>query len=83
MTARSIGERIKKSSSLDRRKAIALEWQAAWKSDNDITIHLLERAIGEGRMGEAGHLLGQLKTLTEKRLGALPNVIEKLADDDI
>jgi hypothetical protein len=65
------------------RREIALDWAANWRRDHEQTLRMLERAVGIGRLQDAGQYLGQLKALNEKAMSALPRVIERLTDDDV
>lgn len=80
---RAIGERLKRASSLALRRQIAHDWLANWLRDYDQTLRRLETALQRGSIGEAGQLLSQLKALNDKRFGAMPNLIDKLCDEDI
>lgn len=80
---RSVGERMDKHKTLSARRETALDWAANWYADHLDTIHNLERALGAGDVALAGRYCGQLKTLHGKALGALPRVIDRLADEDI
>lgn len=79
----SIGERLKKAKSLEARVEIALDWTENWVSDHDKTLSLIKSALIKGDVKAAERYLHQLKTLNEKRFSALPNLIDKLADEDI
>lgn len=65
------------------RREIAHDWQANWKQDHDAEIEAIERALQLGLVQEAGQALGRLKSLSDKRFGAMPRVIDSLSDDDI
>lgn len=80
---RAIGERLKRAGTLKVRREVALDWAANWMRDHDDTLARLERAVGQGRMAEAGQLVGQLKALNDKAMSALPRVIDALADEDM
>jgi hypothetical protein len=56
---------------------------ANWMEDHDDTIRKLETCLSRGQIAEAGQHIGQLKGLSDKRFGAMPNLIEKLTDEDI
>lgn len=79
----SIGERLRKAGTLAVRREIAHDWARAWQDEHDQLIRNLERAVGQGRTTEAGRWVGQIKTVAEKKFAALPNVIDKLADEDM
>lgn len=79
----SIGERLRKAHSLDVRRKIALDWTANWIADHDETIRDLECRLARGDIAGAGQSLAQIKGLSDKRFAALPNLIEKLTDEDI
>ena len=83
MKRRSIGERLARAGSLSVRREIAHDWHANWVQDHDAEVRAIERALQRGAIQEAGRALGRLKTLSDKRFAALPNVIEALADDDM
>lgn len=83
MTRRAIGERMRKAGSLKVRREVAQDWAANWLRDHTETLAKLERAIGAGRLGDAGQYLGQLKALNDKAMSALPRVIDALSDEDI
>lgn len=80
---RAIGERLKRAGTLAVRKEVALAWYANWHRDHMDTMSKIENALMFNDVADAGRLLGQLKALHEKAFGALPRVIESLADDDI
>jgi len=60
-----------------------MDWAANWYADHLDTLHKLERALGAGDIPTAGRYCGQLKALHDKAMGALPRVIEALADEDV
>lgn len=80
---RAIGERLKRAGTLAVRREIALDWSANWYADHLDTLHRLEKALQGRDIATAGQYVGQLKALHEKAMGALPRVIEALADEDI
>lgn len=80
---RAIGERLRRAKSLESRKEVALDWYANWHQDHLNTLQQVEKALQFRDVEDAGRILGQLKALHEKAFGALPRVIEALADDDI
>ena len=80
---RAIGERLRRTKSLETRREIVLDWGANWYADHLATIHNLEKALQHRDVESAGRYCGQLKALHEKALGALPRVVEALCDDDI
>ena len=82
MKRRSIGQRIQRAKSLDARRETALAWAANWRADHDDTLRQLERALAGRDIASAGQHLGQLKTLNDKAMSALPKVIDALADED-
>ena len=79
---RSIGERMQRAKSLASRREAALDWAANWLADQDETISALEQAIRRGDLVAAGRYCGQIKTISDKSLVALPKVIDALADED-
>lgn len=83
MKRRSIGERLARTKSLDVRREIALDWTANWIQDHEGVISEIEKALTHKDAEAAGRHLGQLKSLSNKRMTTLVNVIEKLSDDDV
>lgn len=83
MKRRSIGERLDRAKSLSVRIEIAYDWLANWMQDHDAEIRHMETALQHGRTLEAGRALGRLKALSDKRFGAMPRVIDALADEDV
>lgn len=81
MKHKSIGERMRIAKSLSSRRAAALDWAANWTAEVDGLIRDLERAAGPD--ATIGRPLGQMKAVLDKRLGALPGVIDALSDDDL
>ncbi|WP_323034132.1 hypothetical protein [Pararhodobacter sp.] len=81
MSRKSIGERLKRAQTLDTWLEVAQDWAANWRADHEQTLARLERAVGMGRVDDAGQILGQLKALNDKAMGALPRVLDALADD--
>ncbi|WP_290684709.1 hypothetical protein [Haematobacter sp. UBA3484] len=79
----AIRERLRKAKSLAVRREIAHDWLANWLQHYDLTIRSLDNAVSRGEMQEAGRILGQLKALNDKRFGAMPNLIDKLCDEDV
>ena len=83
MGRRAIGESMRRAKSRDARRATALDWAARWAAYHMQTLHNLEKALQHHDVGRAGQYCGQLKALHEKAFGALPRVIERLAEDDV
>lgn len=80
---KSIGERLRKAKSLDVRREIGLEWAADCIEEHELALSAVERAIRLGDIRAVAVAVARMREHTEKRLRALPNVIQKLADEDI
>ena len=64
---RSIGQKLQRCKSYQTQKVILDEWSAEWKKDMDCTIKLTKKALEQGNMQEAMHLLYQLDNICAKR----------------
>lgn len=83
MKRRSISERLNRAGGLAIRREIAHDWLANWMQDHEAEVAAIERALQRGLVQEAAQGLGRLKALSGKRFGAMPRLIDALADDDI
>lgn len=80
---KSIGERMRRAKTLDKRRETAMDWAASWYADHLSVIYELEKALQHRDVASAGRYCGQLKVLHDKALSALPRVIDALSDEDI
>ena len=73
---RSINERLRRAKSTAAKRETALKWADNWRQEQrGLVDHLI--AADPGRRPE---LLRELSAVTDKRLGALPRVIELLLE---
>ena len=82
-THKSVGERLRKAKSLEARREVGLEWAASWAEEHERALSAVERAVRMGDLANARLSVARLREHTDKRLAALPNVVEKLTDEDI
>ena len=77
---RSIGQKLQRCKSYQTQKVILDEWSAEWKKDMDCTIKLTKKALEQGNMQEAMHLLYQLDNICAKRFMGLDTIFKALQD---
>ena len=77
---RSIGQKLQRCKSYQTQKMILDEWSAEWKKDMDCTIKLTKKALEQGNMQEAMHLLYQLDNICAKRFMGLDTIFKALQD---
>ena len=77
---RSIGQKLQRCKSYQIQKVILDEWSAEWKKDMDCTIKLTKKALEQGNMQEAMHLLYQLDNICAKRFMGLDTIFKALQD---
>lgn len=82
MKRRSIGERLNRAKTAKVKQEIAVDWAANWHAEQQGLITRLEQAIKTDNFDELCIATGQLKTVTEKRFSALPNVITTLSTSE-
>lgn len=76
---RSISQRLDKAKSTEVKQEVALDWAAAWAKEQKWLIGLLEQAVKRDDYDMLCIATGKLKAVTNKKLGALPKVINKLS----
>ena len=77
---RSIGQKLQRCKSYQIQKVILDEWSAEWKKDMNCTIKLTKKALEQGNMQEAMHLLYQLDNICAKRFMGLDTIFKALQD---
>ena len=77
---RSIGQKLQRCKSYQTQKVILDEWSAEWKKDMDCTIKLTKKALEQGNMQVAMHLLYQLDNICAKRFMGLDTIFKALQD---
>ena len=77
---RSIGQKLQRCKSYQTQKVILDEWSAEWKKDMNCTIKLTKKALEQGNMQEAMHLLYQLDNICAKRFMGLDTIFKALQD---
>ncbi len=77
---RSISQLLRKNYTREKKQELALNWASAWANDQSELVRRLGSAVKNDDFDELCICVGQLKALTEKRMSALPNVINAIFD---
>lgn len=75
---RSITQRLSRAKSPEAKREAALDWAANWAQEQSGLIRDLESALARDNYDDLCRAVGQIKTVSEKRLQALPKVIEAM-----
>lgn len=82
MQHRSINQRLKRAKSPAAKSEIISEWVSSWKHEQNQLIKSLEKAVSQDNYDNTCIALGQLKTVLDKKMSALPGVFLDLINDD-
>ena len=77
---RSVGEMLRKARTTPGKRKVALDWAANWKYEQTTILGRLKRALETGERGFLDRAIAELEAVTNKKLDALPRVIELLLD---
>lgn len=76
---KSIGQQLAGCKTLDGMIAISKRWGVDWYNEQATLLRKLRRAIAENNEQQENFFLSQLEAVNEKRHGALPNVLDRIA----
>ena len=82
MSHKSIGPRLKKAKTYETQSEVLADWVENWKTDQLETIRKLKWAVVRNDKEKAMQIIGQLEGLSDKRFGALENVLKTLSDPE-
>ena len=82
MGRKSISGKLDRARTDEKRLHIAWEWAQEWEDSSRRNMRALETAISERDFDAQCRAMGHLKEDLLKRLGALPRVMERLADEE-
>lgn len=78
----SIGQKLKKASTPERKKELAEEWSSEWQKEYESHVRNLERAIRNNDYDLFCRTTGWLKADGKKRFDTLPRVLSAVAAND-
>ena len=77
---KSIGQQLAGCKTLDGMIVVAKRWGIDWYNEQSALLRKLRAAIRDGDMQERDFYLDQLDAVNAKRTGALPRVLDRIAD---
>lgn len=82
MKNRSIGEKLKRVKTYEAQQKVLSDWVENWKEDQLNVVKKLRYAATHDDHSEIMHMIQQLEGMTEKRFGALNNVMRTISDSE-
>ncbi|MBP1807000.1 hypothetical protein [Rubellimicrobium aerolatum] len=81
LKSRSIGERLSRAKSPEVRREIMADWIKDWERDQLAIVAELNQALDQRDWSQVSRGAGQLRAVTQERLGALQRILQRLAGE--